>query len=489
MYLFVVISYFLITMVLFVGCTSPDSLSIEAVNDTEEQMGSTESDSGERDSEKDTQKSSDQSISVPHKTDSTPHEKNQDEPEELEDIESSTSNESEKQEEHYDEIDLDQFDVDAGTRKYIEQYIEDQKAQGNYDRDKVLASIEGYLESREEDEEEEENNTAENDTPEQPAPPAKDESRNAEWGDEDPNRSFKAVSNWDMAARMGKGINMGNTLEAPTEGAWAKAAEPYFFDDYKNNGFKNVRIPIKWGNHIDGNGTIDKGFMDRVEQVVDWSLSRGLVTIINAHHENWVIDNYWGNKDKLFYIWSQVADRFKGKNENLVFELFNEPRGAMGAGEVTDMNHALFPSIRSTNPQRVIIAGAGNWGHWNDLYNVSFPIDDYTMVQFHYYDPISFTHEFEYAWWSHGQIWSDMDTILAWVQGTLGIPAYCGEFGVMHSSNDKPRDWGAAVAYYDIVTSALKKWNTPYSVWDDAGWFGIYDRNGRSFNDIAGKLH
>ena len=44
------------------------------------------------------------------------------------------------------------------------------------------------------------------------------------------------VSPWQMQRRMGLGINLGNTLDAPTEGAWAPRAKASFFDEYKAKG-------------------------------------------------------------------------------------------------------------------------------------------------------------------------------------------------------------------------------------------------------------
>ena len=46
------------------------------------------------------------------------------------------------------------------------------------------------------------------------------------------------------------GINLGNVLEAPTEGAWAPAAQEYYFDDYMHAGFTRVRIPVRWDKHM-----------------------------------------------------------------------------------------------------------------------------------------------------------------------------------------------------------------------------------------------
>ncbi len=86
------------------------------------------------------------------------------------------------------------------------------------------------------------------------------------------------------------GINLGNVLEAPTEGAWAPAAQEYYFADYKQRGFTTVRVPVRWDNHTAQAApyTIDPSFMARVQQVVGWSLAQNLTTIINAHHDECV---------------------------------------------------------------------------------------------------------------------------------------------------------------------------------------------------------
>ena len=70
-----------------------------------------------------------------------------------------------------------------------------------------------------------------------------------------------------MIKKMGMGINLGNTLEAPLEGAWAPKATQTDFDQYKAKGFSNVRIPIRWDNHTARTPpyTVDEIFMAHVE--------------------------------------------------------------------------------------------------------------------------------------------------------------------------------------------------------------------------------
>ena len=107
-----------------------------------------------------------------------------------------------------------------------------------------------------------------------------------------------------MVERMDRGINLGNTLSAPVEGNWAPEIYEQYFVDIKNAGFKNVRIPMDfYGNRTSGTTTqysvaantsndytgtiddyvVDQAYLNRIEDVVNWSLNQGLVTIIDFH--------------------------------------------------------------------------------------------------------------------------------------------------------------------------------------------------------------
>ncbi|WP_294431839.1 glycoside hydrolase family 5 protein [uncultured Treponema sp.] len=159
----------------------------------------------------------------------------------------------------------------------------------------------------------------------------------------------------EVSDMFGQGWNLGNTLDAKSDGdmankglstekSWGmpKTTEA-MIKAVASEGFKTIRIPVSWHNHLtDSNYTIDSAWMARVKQIVDWSLSCGLKVIINIHHDNLseaqmsstygfcVPENNSDLKDKsLLYIcaiWEQVSEAFKSYNENLVFELLNEPR-------------------------------------------------------------------------------------------------------------------------------------------------------------------
>src|SRR5262249_60878224 len=48
---------------------------------------------------------------------------------------------------------------------------------------------------------------------------------------------------------LGRGINLGNALDGPYEGAWGVTLKADYFRLIKKAGFKSVRIPIRWSTH------------------------------------------------------------------------------------------------------------------------------------------------------------------------------------------------------------------------------------------------
>ncbi len=48
-----------------------------------------------------------------------------------------------------------------------------------------------------------------------------------------------------MNKLLGRGVNIGNALEAPTEGAWGVVIKEEYFDIIKQAGFNSIRLPTK----------------------------------------------------------------------------------------------------------------------------------------------------------------------------------------------------------------------------------------------------
>jgi endoglucanase len=73
-----------------------------------------------------------------------------------------------------------------------------------------------------------------------------------------------------------------------------------------------VRVPVCWDTHTGTSApyTIDPAFLATVEEIVGWSLARGMVTVLNTHHEKWLDSPsaFAGKLPRLIAMWTQVRD-------------------------------------------------------------------------------------------------------------------------------------------------------------------------------------
>lgn len=167
---------------------------------------------------------------------------------------------------------------------------------------------------------------------------------------------FEPNENVMFANSLKAGWNLGNTLDAQsvysgsdnlglnTETSWGMPfTTQAMINEVANRGFTTIRVPISWHNHIVDreNYVIDSAWMNRVKEIVDWALNANLKVIINIHHDNHSESDMSKNagfcvsenktlqeksKDFIKCIWTQVGETFKSYDENLIFEVLNEPR-------------------------------------------------------------------------------------------------------------------------------------------------------------------
>ncbi|HEY2148312.1 MAG TPA: cellulase family glycosylhydrolase, partial [Pirellulales bacterium] len=85
-----------------------------------------------------------------------------------------------------------------------------------------------------------------------------------------------------MTARFGRGINLGNALEAPHEGDWGVKLKESYFESIASAGFNSVRIPVRLSAHAAQSPpyAIDEKFFDRVDWAVDQALKRKLSVVL-----------------------------------------------------------------------------------------------------------------------------------------------------------------------------------------------------------------
>src|SRR3569832_671008 len=135
------------------------------------------------------------------------------------------------------------------------------------------------------------------------------------------------------ARALGRGINMGNMLDAPREGDWGVKLEPAYVATVAG-AFKTVRLPVRWSNHAarTADAAIDEAFAKRVDQAVDAFLAKNMYVILDVHHYTQITgDKQHPNEfavdpavmdERLVNLWKQIAARYKDRSPKLLFELF-----------------------------------------------------------------------------------------------------------------------------------------------------------------------
>ncbi len=169
-----------------------------------------------------------------------------------------------------------------------------------------------------------------------------------------------------FVSKMTVGWNLGNSFDAVDcswisneldyESAWCGAkCTNKLIDTLCAQGINTIRIPVSFKNHVDGNYNISSKWLNRVAEVVDYAYGKGMYVIINIHHDVGK-DFYYPSDEKyeqsskyVKTIWKQLATKFSGYGERLIFESINEPRLNAESG---DSN------------------GAIEWG-WSNSYNFS----------------------------------------------------------------------------------------------------------------------
>lgn len=306
------------------------------------------------------------------------------------------------------------------------------------------------------------------------------------------------------AESMGQGFNLGQMFDNSQHPPTLDVARPKI-DAYYARGFRTVRIPVTWTEDVGGTTLADPetGRIDRssprlaeLTAVIDYALAQpDLHIVINVHHESRLKDQ--GRADVLAQLWADISDLFGDRDGRLMFEILNEPhlsnKEPMAPETLRGMTGQAYARIREADPRRIILIGGNQWfgAHemaltWPNLDAVGGGRDPYVMATFHHYSPWTFSgdNQGDYAdAWTENDITAPMQEMADWTARTGGgMPVFIGEWGVGWKSRydtmncNNIRQW---YARFDAVHA--RRFGMPTAVWDDGGWFQVYDHESNSF--------
>jgi endoglucanase len=316
-----------------------------------------------------------------------------------------------------------------------------------------------------------------------------------------------------------RGINLGNALDAPSEGEWGVVLGERHFEMAKAAGLDHVRLPVRFPAHAEESApfTIDAAFFQRVDWAIDQALSRGLSVLLDLHHYDAIMKAPAAHEARFLALWAQIAERYRERPPALVFELLNEPNGELSPPVLNALTRKAIAVVRRTNPSRRIVADGYFWASADYIDDLELPADDPALVAtFHMYQPILFTHQG--AHWMSAEYGTLGITfpgpppspvtpvpaaeatgwVRTWIEGhntqpassnpsgpgavraefekidryvaAAGRPVYLGEFGAIDKADPASR-----ATWVRLVREEAERRGIAWAYWDDGGSFKAMD--------------
>jgi len=305
------------------------------------------------------------------------------------------------------------------------------------------------------------------------------------------------VANWALGApsvppdaakqneRLGRGVNI-----IGYDPLWQSRQKARFQDRHfrliKEAGFQHVRInlhPFR-GRHMDKDGKLSDAWLATLDWAVDQALATGLLVVLDFHEFNAMGEDPLGHKDRMIAFWRQVAQRYKDRPSEVLFEILNEPNKKLTPELWNGLLREALAVIRRTNPRRTVVVGPGMWNNINALAKLALPADDPNIiVTVHYYSPFEFTHQG--APWAGrkdkvGIPWNgtpqERDAIIrdfqkaqAWANEHQR-PLYLGEFGAYDKA-----DMASRVRWTSFVAREAERLGWSWAYWQFDGNFIVFD--------------
>ena len=287
----------------------------------------------------------------------------------------------------------------------------------------------------------------------------------------------------------------------------------------KSAGFDHIRLPVDEEQLWDSTGKRFDDAFQLLDSAMTWANRQAVrvvldLHILRSHHFNAAEKPLWTEpraQDKFIQLWKDLSAAVKKwPNGMLAYEFMNEPV-ADDAEQWNRLLARVADSIRSWEPERVLVIGSNRWQSVNTFDQLKIPPNDKNiLLSFHFYEPFYLSH-YKASWTRlkdfNGQVQYpgqivvngttadekriyNRDTLEKMMAkpirlaNSLKLPLYCGEFGVIDGS---PRD--SKIAWYKDLVAIFEKHNIAYANWNyKTGSFGIVDATIKPDNEMVNIL-
>lgn len=209
-----------------------------------------------------------------------------------------------------------------------------------------------------------------------------------------------------------KGVNLGGWL---SQGTLDKEHLDTFIqeEDIKRIaswGADHVRLPIDFENIEHEDGTEKAEGYVYIDNCIHWCRTYGLHIVLDLHKTcGYIFDDeeysadFFDNtalQNRFVALWERLAARYAKDSDIAMFELLNEITRLDVAEEWNRIALRCMKAIRTYAPDVKILYGGVGYSAVNAVKLLAAPIDENIVYNFHFYEPIIFTHQS--AYWAKG---------------------------------------------------------------------------------------
>ncbi len=334
---------------------------------------------------------------------------------------------------------------------------------------------------------------------------------------------------------VSKGTNIGHWLSQSDRRGIER--EEFFtkkdVQDIAKMGFDHIRLPIDEVQMWDENGKRHDDSFELLEKCINWCVESDLNVIVDlhilrSHYFNAKEKPLWtvpAEQEKFFDLWRDLSKTLKKyPNHVVAYELMNEAV----ADDHESWNKLVakaHAAIRELEPERTIVIGSNRWQAVDTFDELKVPENDPNiLLSFHFYEPFMLSH-YKANWTflkdydgpvkypgviltkeKYDKIPADIKPELSrfvdvdfnksvlfemWQQPIekakkLGLPLYCGEFGIVVNVPEEDR-----LRWYKDMISLFEKSGIGYANWnyhsDNFGLIQGENRNNALISIVTNK--
>ncbi len=304
--------------------------------------------------------------------------------------------------------------------------------------------------------------------------------------------------------------------------------------EIKSWGLDHIRVPVDYNLVEDEEGNyLEEGFA-YIQKAIDWAGKYGLNMVLDLHktygysfdaaeEESGFFDNE-AYQERFYKLWDQFASRYGKYSDRLAFEILNEVTDKEYSDTWNRISGECIQRIRKFAPDIKILIG----GYYNNsieaLKDLSMPVDENIVYNFHCYEPLIFTHQG--GWWVPGmdtsfrmpfdvpyseytknadehlsafsekfdkynpddkigiEYFEDLVSEAVRVAEERNVALYCGEFGVIELAEAED-----ALKWYKLICACFDKYDIARAAWSYKEMnFGLVDEHLKDVKDEIIKL-